>query len=64
MNHIESVLAQWEQRLSDIRDELYELGDAAHTNRYNLLATEALSLSVCIADVRKAMLRTELERFA
>ncbi|MNC76851.1 hypothetical protein D3C75_1286660 [compost metagenome] len=56
MNPIDELLAGWEAALSDLRTELYKLGDQAHTNSYNLLATEALRLSVCINGLRKALM--------
>lgn len=56
MTRIESVVDRWKQQLNDLHDKLAELGDQAHTNQYNLLATEALRLSVCIASIIEAQL--------
>lgn len=57
---IESVVDHWKQQLNGLYDKLAELGDQAHTNQYNLLATEALRLSFCIADVQAALLADAL----
>ena len=53
---IESVVDRWKQYLDYLYDKLAELGDQAHTNQYNLLATEALRLSICIFEVTEARL--------
>lgn len=52
---VDELIEKWSEELRALRVELYDLGDQAHTNRYNLLATEALRLSLCINDARAAL---------
>lgn len=59
--NVDELIEKWSEELRVLRDWLYDLGDQAHTNRYNLLATEALRLSLCINDARAALAKENAE---
>lgn len=48
---LQEMLRAWEDELAEKKAMLYKIGDQGTSLQYNLLATEALTLSVCISDV-------------
>lgn len=53
------VLNEWSHELNSIKVDLYELGNKPDSTQYNLLATEALRLSMCICDLQRKLLTQE-----
>lgn len=55
------ILCDWKSQLVDLKDELYIIGSAGDSLRYNLLSTEAMVLSRCIIDLQERLLEYKYE---
>lgn len=53
------VLNEWTHELNSIKVDLYNLGEKGDSFQYNILATEALRLSMCICDLQRKLLTQE-----
>lgn len=49
------LLRQWRSELHELKGVLYQIGDKADSNQYNLYAAEALRLSMCISELQEAL---------
>lgn len=56
---IRNLITQWEFELTELKTALAEIGGKPESFEYNLLATEALRLSMCINQAWASM---EVER--
>ncbi|WP_330925020.1 hypothetical protein [Candidatus Sororendozoicomonas aggregata] len=54
-DEIKKLLYTWQDQLEEKKELLRMAGDRGDSSYYNLLATEALTLSVCIGDVLSAL---------
>ena len=55
---MDEVLNDWLHELNTLKVDLYNLGEKGDSVQYNILATEALRLSMCICDLQRKMLLT------
>jgi len=47
---VRDMIENWREEYNSIKEQLIVNGAEAHKNEYNLLATEALRLSLCMND--------------
>lgn len=55
---MDEVLNDWYYEMEELKAKLYELGDKGDSFQYNILAAEALRLTICICDLQRKMLLT------
>ena len=55
---MKELLEQWQNELHELKGVLYQIGDKADTNQYNLYAAEALRLSMCISELQQVIYET------
>jgi hypothetical protein len=53
------LLNEWTDELTSLKLDLYDLGNEPDSFKYNILATEALRLSMCICDLQRKLLTQE-----
>ena len=58
---MKELLEKWEAEYQDLKGKLYKAGEAGDSLQYNLLSTDALTLSSCIRDLQKALLTANKE---
>jgi hypothetical protein len=50
------LLKEWQSELLDLKESMYQLCDNTDTCQYNLYATEALRLSMCISALQHVII--------
>lgn len=54
---LKNIIAQWQGELDELKGVLVMKGGEAASLEYNILATEALRLSICISDATRVLLQ-------
>ena len=58
-HRIKELIVVWRYEFDSIKEQLITKGSEANSQEYNLLATEALRLSLCINDLTDLLLVIE-----